>query len=74
MSQKKPLFQIGVQIAPNDPFWVQVNEGVRQELAEEFVPFEIIDRGWDLTDAQLAELSEEILSHEFAAFICMILP
>ncbi len=65
---------IGVQIAPNDPFWVQVNETVRQELAEQFVPVEVIDRGWDLTDDQMEELSEEILSNEFNAFICMILP
>ncbi len=65
---------IGVQIAPNDPFWVQVNETVRQELAEQFVPFEVIARGWDLTDDQMEELSEEILSNEFDAFICMILP
>ncbi|MFO7683550.1 MAG: substrate-binding domain-containing protein, partial [Chloroflexota bacterium] len=65
---------IGVQIAPNDPFWVQVNETVRQELAEQFVPFEVISRGWDLTDDQMEELSEEILSNEFDAFICMILP
>lgn len=65
---------IGVQIAPNDPFWVQVNEIVRQELAEQFVPVEVIERGWDLTDDQMEELSEEILSNEFDAFICMILP
>ncbi len=66
--------RIGVQIAPNDPFWVQVNETVRQELKEQYVPFEIIDRGWYLTEDQMDELGEEILSNEFAAFICMILP
>ena len=66
--------RIGVQIAPNDPFWVQVNETVRQELAEQYVPIEVLDRGWNLTDDQMEELSEEILSNEFDAFICMILP
>ena len=66
--------QIGVQIAPNDPFWVQVNETVRQELSTQFVPFEIIDRGWELTNEQMDELSEEILSNELDAFICMVMP
>lgn len=66
--------RIGVQIAPNDPFWVQVNETVRQKLGDAFVPFEVIDRAWHLTDNQMDELSEEILAGEFDAFICMILP
>ncbi|MEM8859420.1 MAG: ATP-binding protein [Chloroflexota bacterium] len=66
--------RIGVQIAPNDPFWVQVNETVRQKLGDRFVAFEIIERGWGFTNAEMDELSEEILSNEFGAFICMILP
>jgi hypothetical protein len=47
---------------------------VRQALGSQFVPFEIIDRGWHLAHEQMDELSEEILSNEFDAFICMILP
>lgn len=76
MAEKKPIdnLRIGVQIAPNDPFWVQVSETVRQELMNQIVPFEIIDRGWNLSDAQMDELSEEILSNDLDAFICMILP
>ena len=65
---------IGVQIAPNDPFWVQVNETVRQKLLNQIVYFDIDNHGIDLTNAQVEALSEEILLNELDAFICMILP
>ncbi|MEM7799531.1 MAG: hypothetical protein AAF633_10100 [Chloroflexota bacterium] len=45
--------RIGVQIAPNDPFWVQVNETLRQTLDDNYISIEIENRAWHLTDAQL---------------------
>ncbi len=76
MPKKKEIdhLQIGVQIAPNDPFWVQVSENIRQELTNQIVPFEIVQHGANLSDEQMDELSEEILSSDLDAFICMILP
>lgn len=76
MTEKKERdhLQIGVQIAPNDPFWVQVSENIRQELTDQIVPFEIVQHGASLSDEQMDELCEEILSSDLDAFICMILP
>ncbi len=73
------LLRIGVQIEPNDSFWIQVEEaiyhGVKQFGHIELVPIEIND---PLTTTLLNEQSglvEELLAHDLATLICKdILP
>jgi signal transduction histidine kinase/AraC-like DNA-binding protein/DNA-binding LacI/PurR family transcriptional regulator len=73
------LLRIGVQIEPNDSFWIQVEESIYRSVEQlssiELVPIEIND---PLTASFLNEQSglvEELLAHGLATLICKdILP
>lgn len=73
-TQAAKSLQIGIQIAPTDPFWVQVRETVRQNLPNQIIDFDVNNHGVGLTNTELESLSEEILLNELDALICMILP
>lgn len=73
------FLRIGVQIEPNDSFWIQVEEAIYHDVEHfgniHLVPIEIND---PLTTTLLNEqggLVEELLAHDLAALICKdILP
>src|SRR5689334_5093815 len=73
MHSQRPL-RIGIQIEPNDSFWIQIDEALHhcaERLGNvELVPIEVND---PLTTAQLDErggLDEELLAQEIRALIC----
>src|SRR5258708_20016069 len=74
-----PLLRIGIQIEPNDSFWIQVEEAIYHTVEHldniELVPIEVSD---PLTTNLLDEqdgLVEEILADDVNALICKdILP
>ncbi len=72
------FLRIGVQIEPNDSFWIQVEEAIYHDVEHfgsiHLVPIEIND---PLTTTVLNEqggLVEELLAYDLAALICKDLP
>lgn len=74
-----PMLRIGIQIEPNDSFWIQVEEAIYRTAEHlnniELVPLEVSDPlTADLLDEE-GGLVEELLAYDINALICKdILP
>jgi len=69
--------RIGAFISPNDPFWVQVQEAVYQQihrLGDQLVPFDLADSPHSVLTLDPDSLVEELLAQELDALVCINLP
>lgn len=71
MSQFSHL-RIGIQVAPGDPFWVQVRESLFQQmqrLGPQWVPIEVGTSFRDILELDPISITEEILAQDLDALI-----
>ena len=63
------MCRIGLQVYPSAPFWIEVDEAIRQRLGEDVVTVELQDPYATLSEHEETIQAEEILAHGLDAFI-----
>ncbi len=77
VSWGQQLPRLGVATIPNDPYWVQVREGVYrgvQQCGAELVPLEMVGSLQATTTLDSPAVAEEFLAQALDALICVDLP
>jgi signal transduction histidine kinase/AraC-like DNA-binding protein/ABC-type sugar transport system substrate-binding protein len=74
---EKIAFRIGVQTAPYDPYWVQVQEAIFEQaiaLGVPLISIELPDQSATLSDEEQDRIIQELIAQDLDAFICINLP
>ena len=63
------MYRIGLHIYPSAPFWIEVDEAIRQRLGDDVVTVDLQDPYATLSEHEEIIQAEEILAYELDAFI-----